>query len=254
MDTCHSYFNVSFAESSDQNLTELLSVMETLKEQSLSLKFRQVKLVFTGTPRVGKSTLKKRIMKEMTNLSGESKINPSTGLEKPCVVQVPLKDGEAEQAAFVISRSSKESSHAWKNQKLEEQFSTLFDSMLARKVNPSDVENGNEAISPRDSKDDGDVAFDQPAQIDMESPSSPPVQSPSLPLVSPPSSQPSSPPSLVPDISSVVRDINWQKTKEQLALLEETTTVYIIMDPGGQPEFHEVLPLVLHGQALHLVL
>ena len=247
-------------------------MVNSLKEQSLSLTFRQVKLLFTGTPRVGKSTLKKRIMKEITNLSVEPETNVSTGLEKPCVVQVSLNDSKAEQAAFMISHSSKESSHTWKNQKLEKQFSTLFDSMLGRKVNPLNFEDGDKATSPQIS-----VALNQTTEKGMESipslpvsspflppvpsPSSPPVPSPSAtslpsqssPLVIPPSSQSSLLPSLVRDIASVARQINWQEKKEQLALVEETTNVYI-MDTGGQPEFHEVLPFVLQGRAVHLIL
>ena len=34
--------------------------------------------------------------------------------------------------------------------------------------------------------------------------------------------------------------------------LKESTTVYF-MDTGGQPEFHELLPPILHGPALHLI-
>ena len=39
---------------------------------------------------------------------------------------------------------------------------------------------------------------------------------------------------------------------EILENLEKSTTVYF-MDTGGQPEFHELLPPILHGPAFHLV-
>jgi len=35
--------------------------------------------------------------------------------------------------------------------------------------------------------------------------------------------------------------------------IEKTTTIYL-MDTGGQPEFHEILPIILPGPALHMVL
>ena len=34
--------------------------------------------------------------------------------------------------------------------------------------------------------------------------------------------------------------------------IEKTTTVYI-MDIGGQPEFHEIMPIILNGPALHMI-
>ena len=34
--------------------------------------------------------------------------------------------------------------------------------------------------------------------------------------------------------------------------IEKTTTVYI-MDIGGQPEFHEIMPIILTGPALHMI-
>ena len=40
---------------------------------------------------------------------------------------------------------------------------------------------------------------------------------------------------------------------QNLEDLEESTTVYF-MDTGGQPEFHELLPPILHGPALHLII
>ena len=56
---------------------------------------------------------------------------------------------------------------------------------------------------------------------------------------------------ITPIISSLMKQKSWREIRDFLKSNE--FTLLHIVDIGGQPEFHEILPLILHGHALNLI-
>ena len=54
------------------------------------------------------------------------------------------------------------------------------------------------------------------------------------------------------DAKHLMQEVLLSKGLHSIEEIEKTTTLYL-MDTGGQPEFHEIMPLILNGPALHLV-
>ena len=54
------------------------------------------------------------------------------------------------------------------------------------------------------------------------------------------------------DVKQLMQEVLASKGLHSIEDIEKTTTLYL-MDTGGQPEFHEIMPLILSGPALHLV-
>ena len=54
------------------------------------------------------------------------------------------------------------------------------------------------------------------------------------------------------DAKQLMQEVLASKGLRTINDIENTTTLYL-MDTGGQPEFHEIMPLILNGPALHLV-
>ena len=54
------------------------------------------------------------------------------------------------------------------------------------------------------------------------------------------------------DIKQLMQEVLASKGLHSIEEIEKITTLYL-MDTGGQPEFHEVMPVILNGPALHLV-
>ena len=57
---------------------------------------------------------------------------------------------------------------------------------------------------------------------------------------------------LIAEMSTLVKDEDWESIRELLKERGILTFLHII-DIGGQPECHEILPLLLHGLALNLI-
>ena len=59
-------------------------------------------------------------------------------------------------------------------------------------------------------------------------------------------------PDLMLFLKKMIKDQKWKEVQEKLQNVQDITLLQII-DIGGQPEFHEILPLLLTGPALYLV-
>ena len=235
-------------------VTELVEVIESLKKKHLSIKFRPVKLMFCGPPRVGKSTLKKRLLREIANLATDPTYITSTGLEKPQVVQVSLS-GELERSAFIIS-AGKMSAHDWRDQDLHQQIGVLFNTMLQHKAD----ESGSKAQSAQADLDQG--SGHSPDHPDKSQNQDNPLQAKVVPGDQNCDEHEASefegfgvsaPTTLHDEIKEVAQSSHWVEARILLRPhVEDSASVYV-MDTGGQPEFHEVLPHVLKPPALFLV-
>ena len=54
------------------------------------------------------------------------------------------------------------------------------------------------------------------------------------------------------DAKKLMQEVLSSRKLSTIKDIEKTTTLYF-MDTGGQPEFHEIMPIILNGPALHLV-
>ena len=65
------------------------------------IKHKSLKCLFTGPPRVGKTTLKKRLLRVIKNLISSGEVSPSGGLEKPISVVI----GETRECVTIVMES-----------------------------------------------------------------------------------------------------------------------------------------------------
>ena len=189
------------------------------------IKHKSLKCLFAGPPRVGKTTLKKRLLKMIQNLITSGVVSPSGGLEKPISVTI----SETKECVTVVMESD------WKPQQdlLDEAQIVL------------------EAI---------DKSHHQIPQT--PGPKSPlPKHAPPTPIATTavPSTSGQDPPTpregevdTLDDAKKLMQEVLAQRGLHTIKDIEKTTTLYF-MDTGGQPEFQEIMPVILNGPALHLV-
>ena len=80
--------------------SQLKILLEKYRHQP-TIKHKSLKCLFTGPPRVGKTTLKKRLLKTIKNLILSGVVSPSGGLEKPISVVI----GETRECITVVMES-----------------------------------------------------------------------------------------------------------------------------------------------------
>ena len=173
-----------------------------------------------GPSRVGKTTARRRLTHEIVHISPDE-IVPSTGMDAPVTVQ--LYRG-IDRSSVLLSEEG------WRSQGLEEQCRALCSSVL------------NSPAAPSSSKS---------------------ITTPSTAASSSPG-----PATLVQDwdnlthrtqdelvstaLTELVKVEDWKTIQEFLKNTNSLSFLHFI-DIGGQPEFHEILPLLLHGMALNLI-
>ena len=55
------------------------------------------------------------------------------------------------------------------------------------------------------------------------------------------------------EIADLIAQCNWSEARERLSAITDNTTMMYITDAGGQPEFFDIIPLVVRGPSLCLV-
>ena len=213
-------------------------------EQTGSVDVLSLKSYLIGPPRVGKTTTLRRLTGKIVS---PNKIVPSTGIENPLTVQ--------------LYRSSVLISEGWHSQELDEQCQTLI-SCIQNKSNSSSDSNDSQqnASSPEstESKLEASSKLSSSAETMRQTKSTHGTRSPSS-TDSHFTSQPRTDPSAIQEdvISALILLANKSKPQdtciqEILKNLKDLTFIHFV-DIGGQPEFHETLPLLLHGHALNLL-
>ena len=227
-----------------------------------------LKSYLIGPPGVGKTTTLRRLTGEITHS------NSSTGIDAPLTFQLYH---DTEQSSVLITEG-------WKSQGLSEQCQALcsyilnpqssgndtqqnatsledssFSGKQSTSIKPSSLEKPSPSVetpsvTPSTSKSSvapssSDEGISDTESIDRESSSAPsPSTSDSIIL------QPQPVPKLdeiTPTLRLLVKEKDWGKIREFLKC--KKFTLLHIVDIGGQPEFHEILPLILHGIALNLI-
>ena len=230
-------------------------VKEHIKQQG-SVDVLSLKSFLIGPSRVGKTTARRRLTGEIDHLLPDE-IVPSTGIDAPLTVQLYH---DTEQSSVLISEG-------WQSQGLSEQCRTLCSRILNSPI-PSSSRSGSSTSQlslPSSTIPPSAVSSSFSVEVKpsflMEDTEST-LQIISSPIPSPSSSSIATP--LKPDtptvekdeiasaLTSLVKKEDWGTVQEFLKRLGFFTLLHIV-DIGGQPEFHEILPLLLHGLALNLV-
>ena len=184
-----------------------------------------VKAILYGPPGVGKTSLKKRLLKEIENLGPNHVHSPSTGVDTPITVPVY----RTVESSLVVPADED-----WREQGLDKIFQIILNFLSPSKLKISISSN---TISSTASTT-ASSSLTSSTTISEE------VMSTNNAALSP---DPVS--SLINDC---IKDGNWRSLSEKLKSLENVTLLQIV-DVGGQPEFHEILPLLLNGPALYLL-
>jgi len=224
------------------------------------------KMLLCGLPRTGKTTAKLRLSNQLLCLDPNDSPTPSTGFEKPRTVEL--------QSVIIAGGEEKVE---WKYQDLEQQIQTLLSRILKlssnRKSSPSIFSQSDEAIdsvktkperTSQDLKEQGQKASSgktsSPALTSSSSQSNTASSSGAEERSKPTSKNedvlPSQSSTLVDevlaDLTELVEIQDWKRVREKLKAIEDVSILHIV-DCGGHPECHEILPLLLEGRALSLI-
>ena len=179
---------------------------------------------------MGKTTFKKRLLKTIKNLSTEGEVSPSGGLEKPINVVI----GDFKECVTVVMESDLD----WKplHDLVDEAHIVL------------------ELIDQKPTTHHSDPPTTTPV---LHKPGHTHISSDSLEQVLPKTGP--NPPTpwaaeanTLDDAKKLIQEVLARRKLRNIKDIEKTTTLYF-MDTGGQPEFHEIMPIILNGPALHLI-
>ena len=204
-------------------------------EQQGSLKMNSHKMLICGLPRTGKTTAMLRLSNQLRCLDPKDSPIPSTGFEKPKTVELYKKT--VKQSVMITGVGG---IAEWTLQNLEQQGQTLYSRILksSSSSTPSPVvtssssqssvaasSSGAEEQSLHTSKKDRDVLPSQPSAALYQQQAV---------------------------LTSLVEAQDWKAVREKLKAIEDVTILHM-MDCGGHPECHEILPLLLEGRSLSLL-
>ena len=180
---------------------------------------------------MGKSTLKKRLLKTIKNLLDSGLVSPSGGLEKPITVII----GETRECVTVVMQSDID----WKPQH------DLIDEaqIVLQFIDKSHITPPTPGPKPLPKKVPHTPAPATGAFAELS-------YAKVVPSISGP--DPPTPGEALDDATKLIKEVLASRKLHSIEDMEKTTTLYF-MDTGGQPEFHEIMPIILNGPALHLI-
>ena len=191
-------------------------------------------MLLCGLPRTGKTTAMLRLSNQLQCLDPNDSPIPSTGFDKPQTVELYHK---TVKQSVVIAGAEGEAE--WKYQDLEQQGQTLYSRILKS--------SSNNASSPA-------MTFSS-SQSDVDSSSYTELQSSDV-LPSQSSTALHEQQVVLSEqqavLTSLVKAHDWDAVREKLKAIEDMTILHM-MDCGGHPECHEILPLLLEGRSLSLI-
>ena len=202
-----------------------------------------LKSFFIGPSCVGKTTARRRLTHEIDHLS-PNEIVPSTGIDAPLTVQLYH---DTDRSSVLLS----EFEGGWRSQGLEEQCRTLCSLVVNTPLSPAP--SSSLVSQPRPSSQSTATATPVPARSQTK-PLSNRLQQKWKNLTSHSKDKETTAltDELTTALSSLVKAKDWESIREFLKGTDMLTLLHIV-DIGGQPECHEILPLLLHGLALNLI-
>ena len=213
-------------------VTQLENLLEKYRHQGM-IKHKSLKCFFTGPPRVGKTTLKKRLLKIIKNLISSGVVSASGGLEKPITVIL----GETKESVTIVFEADCIDWQPQPNLLDEAQIVLQFiDQQPTLKEASKQVELPLYMSPEPDVPQQESMAVTFPLS-EIHSSQSPPMEPEADTL---------------DDARKLMQEVLASRKLHTIKDIEKTTTIYL-MDTGGQPEFHEIMPIIFQGPALHLV-
>ena len=189
------------------------------------------KAILYGPPGVGKTTLMKRLIGEMKNLGPNISHSQSTGINAPITVPV-YKDIESRE--IIVDQ--------WKHHTMEKILQICISCIKSEVVEPSSISKPIVNQFPDKQKEREVQAHDQYEESDLSSVDQHEATRNDREL-------PEDLPSLV---KNCIERASFMELRDQLKDIENVTLLQLV-DIGGQPEFHEIYPLLLSGPALYLL-
>ena len=239
--------------------------MERHIQQHGSVQLLSLKSFFIGPSCVGKTTARRRLTFEITHISPDDNV-PSTRIDAPLTVQLHQSSvflseegwrclGLREQCRTVCShgisnpwsppsssstlpmRPSSPSTIPPTRTATTQSISTAFSHKAETVTATTTTGSIDELTTTYDPIDDPiDESTDEPV-IDNDKP----TVKPTVKLTD-----------LIAGISTIIKDEDWESIRD--ILKERGMLKFLhIFDIGGQPECHEILPLLFHGLALNLI-
>ena len=201
-----------------------------------TINYKSLKFTFIGPPEVGKTTTQKRLTEEIINLSSSPQAaTESTSLQKPIMVEMNEKSDKA--LLQVGSLQWKKSDRLGEMQLLLHHIRKAKDDTNRISLEHDHPMLVNQADTKLDAPKMEDPQENEAKQLKIESVSG----------------RDDCPQPLSSEyVEKMVKEFLEQRDLTDIEQLEEMVIAYF-MDFGGQPEFQEILPLLLRGAALHLV-
>ena len=201
-------------------------VRTKIKEQG-EMRLRNVKGMLTGPPGVGKTVTIQRLTGRIRNITLDGP-SSSTGIEKP--LTIPLYH-DTEKKSLVVEEND------WSSQSIDQQVGTFFQCLSHSTPKYQEATTGCATFF---------VEFGSnstPLHIDDLTPSSlKPMDTPATMLLE----------KRFHLLQEFIRKAKWNEAQTLLKDINDLTLFHVI-DTGGQPEFFEVLPLLLRGPYLSLI-
>ena len=237
-------------------------------EENGTVDILPIKCILTGLPRVGKTSFLKRIEKKMSPFHGtrgsSRQVIPSTGLEAPVTVNIC-------EEAMTITNASISKGRWQATSDLHEQGNILLSQVKHHGNTRQNLPNSEKTRKTADysppSTNESHKNTNSLPYHNSNSPMPNPYSSSNQPL-----SNPVNLTDKLPQTNSMgflnkftkmltgqnlrsARDLIDRAVLRNIDVFENAdrlTTIYFL-DTGGQPEFHELLPPLLHGSAFHLI-
>ena len=224
-------------------------------QQQGSVGVLSLKSFFIGPSCVGKTTARRRHTHEIDHLSADE-IVPSTGIDAPLTVQLYH---ETDRSSILLSDHER----GWRSLGLEEQGLTLCSHVINTPLSPP-----SSSSDTRPSSQSTATALPAPTATALPAPTGGKTKPLSKLLnrikqkwknrnLSASRSDDTKEATALTDelttaLSSLVKHKDWESIRDFLKETDMLTLLHIV-DIGGQPECHEILPLLLHGLALNLI-
>ena len=237
--------------------TQNINLVKQYIEQQGSLPVCSLKSFLIGPSCVGKTSARRRLTGEIKHIS-PNKIIPSTGIDAPLTVRL---HHPTEQSSVLLSQG-------WHSQGLEEQCRALCSYVINTPTQPS------EPSSNRSAAAESAITASPVAASHWTTPLSKLTYlfkqvisrrsqaTPATVKVASMAAQneattthdeaTAAQDELTTSLTTLVKAGDWKSIRDFLKEVQTLTFLHIV-DIGGQPEFHEILPLLLHGLALNLI-
>ena len=219
---------------------------EQALKDALSLTLQYLKFLFLGPPRSGKTSTRRRLLKDIVNLSTSGEVSKSTGVAE--TNDVMIKKLVSDQAAIVRSewRSLKRSKEEKSDSQTENLENVSYLAQLYYKLiteypkvhrEQGPMDDANDSTKSK-SKNDAQLAGDRKRNTRR---TRSPVKREDLEIDE------------VENAFRLLTSILQADSPDEMQQLLEELTMINMIDVGGQPAFLEMLPILTIGPALYLL-